>query len=239
MTKRCLIIGASGAIGSATAKRLTEQGYAVGVHYRSNPHMIDKLKEIVPDDLFLGTFQADLSTEEGIGAFLKQIGTDWDALVFCGGQAWNGLFQEMSLDEMNALFYVHVQSVWRITHKVLPKMIEKKRGHVIVVSSIFGEEGASTEVVYSSVKGAQLSFVKGLAKEVAPSGVYVNAVTPGLIDSQMNRQLDESEWRNLEEDIPIGRAGEPVEVADAIEFLLSERASYITGQTIKVNGGWS
>ncbi|MBA2174044.1 SDR family oxidoreductase [Halobacillus locisalis] len=239
MPKRCLVIGASGAIGSATTNRLIDQGYAVGVHYRSNSDIINKWKETVPNDQFLGAYQADLSTEEGIEDFLHHVDSDWDALVFCGGQAWTGLFQEMVLDEMNALFYVHVQSVWRITHKVLPKMIEKKRGHVIVVSSIFGEEGASTEVVYSSVKGAQISFVKGLAKEVGPSGIYVNAVTPGLIDSQMNRHLDDSEREMLEEDIPLGRAGDPAEVADAIEFLLSKRSSYITGQTIKVNGGWS
>lgn len=239
MRKRCLIIGASGAIGRATTVKLVEKGWSVGVHYFSNANGINQLKTKTPIDQWLGEYQGDLSSGEGIQAFLYDLNDDWDAVVFCGGQAWTGLFQDMSVSEMNQLYSVHVQATWRITQKVLPGMITQKKGHIVIVSSIFGEEGASTEVVYSSVKGAQLSFVKGLAKEVAPSGIHVNAVTPGWIESDMNAHLTEEDAHLLAEDIPIGRAGQPEEVASVIRFLLSEEASYITGETIKVNGGWS
>ncbi|TGB04741.1 elongation factor P 5-aminopentanone reductase [Halobacillus salinus] len=239
MRKRCLIIGASGAIGLATTVKLVEDGWAVACHYRSNEQVIYRLRDQVPSEQWLGAYQGDLSHPEGIQAFLDGMDEEWDALVFCGGQAWTGLFQDMSVADMDQLYYLHVQSTWRITQQALPAMISNKKGHIVVVSSVFGEEGASTEVVYSSVKGAQLSFVKGLAKEVAPSGIRVNAVTPGWIQSEMNAHLSDEEAQMLAEEIPVGRAGQPAEVSGAIRFLMSEEASYITGQTIKVNGGWT
>ncbi|MCA0969073.1 SDR family oxidoreductase [Halobacillus litoralis] len=239
MRKRSLIIGASGAIGSAVTRELVDNGWSVALHYHSNVKKMEDLEGVVPSDQWIGMYQADLSHPDGISSFLKELESEWDAVVFAGGHAWNGLFQDMTVEEMDRLYYAHVQSVWRIAKHVLPAMIEKKSGNMVVISSIFGEEGASTEVAYSSVKGAQLSFVKGLAKEVAPSGIRVNAVTPGWIETKMNAHLTDEDTGLLEEEIPLGRAGTPEEVAGAVHFLLSAQAGYITGQTIKVNGGWS
>ncbi|MGI8315155.1 elongation factor P 5-aminopentanone reductase [Halobacillus mangrovi] len=238
MSKRCLVIGASGEIGAAIVKRLVEAGYRVGVQYHSNHLAIENLKNQVPTEQWEGAYQADLGSSEGIREFLSFLPNSWDAVVFSGGHLWKGLFQDMTEEDMDALYHVHTKAPWMITRHLLPSMIKMKRGTIVVVSSIFGEEGASMEVAYSSVKASQLGFVKGLAKEVAPSGIRVNAITPGLINTKMNLKLDKEDLCALEEEIPLGRSGTTTEVADAVYFLLSEQSSYITGHSLKVNGGW-
>lgn len=238
MSKRCLVIGASGEIGAAIVKRLAEAGYRVGVHYHSNQLAIEDLKIQVPPEQWEGAYQGNLSSSEGIREFLSFLPNSWEAVVFSGGHLWKGLFQDMTEADMDALYHAHAKAPWMITRHLLPAMISRKRGNIVVVSSVFGEEGASMEVAYSSVKAAQLGFVRGLAKEVAPSGIRVNAVTPGLIKTKMNHELDEEELHTLEEEIPLGRSGTTYEVADAVAFLLSKQSSYITGHSLKVNGGW-
>lgn len=239
MTKKCLVLGSSGGIGRAIVTSILKEGYSVGLQYNKNEAMIQALKSEVPESQWVGAYQADLSTMEGISNLLDQIDAHWNAVVFAGGQMYSGLFQDMDTHDMDELYNVHVKALWLITKKVLPSMIKNKSGNIIVLSSIFGIEGASLEVLYSSVKGAQISFVKGLAKEVAPSGIRVNSVAPGLIGTDMNAHLTEEDMNELEEDIPMGRAGTPEEVANTVCFLLSEKSSYLTGQVIQINGGWA
>ncbi len=239
MHKRCLIIGASGGIGQAIVQRVVDQGFSVGLHYNQSEQIIQELSEEIPDTQWGGKYQADLSTLDGIHSLLVHIDEEWDAVIFAGGHMYRGLFQDMKPDEMDELYLVHVKSLWMITQKVLPYMIRKKSGNILVISSIFGLEGASMEVVYSSVKGAQNSFVKGLAKEVAPSGIRVNGIAPGLIATKMNAHLAQEELDFLEDEIPLGRSGTPEEVAQTAGFLMSDKSSYITGQVIQVDGGWS
>ena len=116
--------------------------------------------------------------------------------------------------------------------------MKNEQSYVVLVSSIWGQTGASCEVIYSTAKGAQISFVKALSKEVAQSGVRINAVAPGAVNTQMMGIFSEDEKIALEEEIPMGRLAKPSEIAETIQFLLSEKASYITGQVLAVNGGW-
>ncbi len=239
MSKRCLIIGASGGIGAACARELTEEGYSLYLHYFSNESTITQLKQEIPGSQWIGAGQANLASDGGIASFINKIDSQWDAVVFAGGHHWRGLFQEMTPEDMDQLYYLHMKAPWQIAKHVLPAMISKKQGKMVFISSIWGEEGASLEAAYSAVKGAQISFVKGLAKEVAPSGIRINAVTPGLISSQMNAELSMEELADLEDEIPLGRAGTCKEAAQSVAFLLSDKASYITGHILKVNGGWN
>lgn len=237
--KRCLILGASGGIGEAIAHRVLEDGWAAGVQYYTNEEKIRSMQQDVPEDQWAGAFQGDLSTEEGLNAFLDLLPAEWDAVIFAGGHMYSGLFQDMDAGDMDALYYVHVKALWMTTRHILPYMIQQKLGNIIVISSIFGTEGASMEVAYSSVKGAQNAFVKGLGQELAPSHIRVNAVAPGLIQTKMNEHLTLEDLQALENDIPMGRAGTPDEVADAAGFLLGGDSRYMTGQILHVNGGWS
>lgn len=133
---------------------------------------------------------------------------------------------------------LHVSSPFLLTRNLLPAMVSRKAGAIVAISSIWGEAGASCEVLYSMTKGAQNSFVKALAKELAPSGIRVNAVSPGAVKTNMMAGFSKEEEEMIAEDIPMGRLAKPGEVADAVQFLLSEKASYITGQILSVNGGW-
>ena len=125
-----------------------------------------------------------------------------------------------------------------LTKKLIPKLRQKERGSIVVVSSIWGQTGASYEVAYSAVKGAQIAFAKALSKELASSGIRVNAVAPGAIQTPMVEDFSQDEIEAITDDIPAGRLGKADEVADSVEFLLSDKSSYINGQVLAVNGGW-
>ena len=144
----------------------------------------------------------------------------------------------MLTEEINDLINLHLTSPILLTKNLLPKMIKNKYGQIVFVSSIWGVTGASCETVYSAVKGGQISFAKALSKEVAPSNIRVNIVAPGAIQTKMNDFLQAEEQETLRHEIPLERLGTPEEVANAVNFLLSDESSYITGQVLNVNGGW-
>ena len=125
-----------------------------------------------------------------------------------------------------------------LTKELLPKMIRQQHGNIVLVTSIWGQTGAACEVVYSTVKGAQISFVKSLSKELALNGIRVNGIAPGAVNTSMMAHFTEDELDMIKGDIPMGRLAEPSDIAESVSFLLSEKASYITGQIISVNGGW-
>jgi 3-oxoacyl-[acyl-carrier protein] reductase len=162
-----------------------------------------------------------------------------DLLVLNSGISYYGLVTDMSDEEIEQMIALHITSPFRLTQKLIPAMVKKREGNIIVITSIWGIVGASCEVLYSMVKGGQNSFVKALAKELAPSNIRVNAIAPGAIKTRMLSNFTEEELKALEDEIPLGRLGNPNEVAQTVSFLASKNSSYITGQVISVNGGWS
>ncbi|MDY0396426.1 SDR family oxidoreductase [Virgibacillus halophilus] len=181
--------------------------------------------------------QADLRRQNAVENMLKQIVFPVDHIVFASGQASYGLFQETSEEQMDEMLAVHVKAPWLITQGLLAPMIKNKSGSIIFISSIWGDIGASGEVIYSAVKGAQNSFVKALAKELGPSNVSVNAISPGFIHTKMNNHLDKEEKQAVISEIPLNRAGDPTEIANLTDFLLSGKSAYIQGTVIRINGG--
>lgn len=237
MKKTALLIGASGGIGKAIASQLLKDGYFIYLHYNKNKEAIEEIVKQFGEDS-LEVVQANLSDLNGVDTLKSQIGRPIQTIIYNAGVSFYGLMTDISKGEMEEMIHLHITSLYEVTKNYLPHMIKNKNGNIIVISSIWGEVGASCEVLYSMTKGGQLAYVKALAKEVAPSGIRVNAVSPGAINTQMLNQFSSEDLIDLTEEIPIGRLGYPSEIADAVSFLLSDRSSYITGQVLSVNGGW-
>ncbi|GAA0445026.1 EF-P-5 aminopentanone reductase [Lentibacillus halophilus] len=237
MGRNVLIIGASGEIGRAVYKQIAADGDHLILHYYQNKQGL-QFTDIMQQESILMEIKADLSTANGVNHLLNQLTLPVDAVVFAGGKAHTGLFQDTDDTIMDSMLTLHVKAPWQISRHILPHMIARKQGNIIMITSIWGEVGASHEVVYSSVKGAQNSFIKALAKETAPSGISVNAVSPGFIDTKMNEHLLPEEKEAIIQDIPAGRAGTVEDVAHAVSFLMNEKSGYINGEIIHVTGGW-
>jgi 3-oxoacyl-[acyl-carrier protein] reductase len=235
--KYALITGASGGIGTSIARQLAADGYGLLLHYNRRREPVEKLKKELASTHVV-PIQADLAAEDGVDVLLSQINRPVDVMVYNSGNSYYGLITDMSDELVQSLVQLHVTSPILLTKKLLPSMIAKKQGNIVIVSSIWGLTGAACEVVYSMVKGGQNAFVKALAKELAPSGIRVNAVAPGAIDTDMLRIFSKEDLQAIADDIPIGRLGTADEVAKTVSFLISDAASYITGQIISVNGGW-
>lgn len=238
MKKTVLIIGASGDIGMEIAKKLSGEGYQLILHYYSNYQRIQDLTKELPEESVLLTIQANLLERSNIQPFLEQIIFPIESIVFASGSLEYGLFQDINEPRIYEMLTLHVEAPLLITKHFLPDFISRGKGNILFITSIWGEVGASLEVMYSTVKGAQNSFVKALSKEVGPAGIQVNGVSPGFIDTKMNAHLLSEEREEIICNIPLNRAGTPADVAGIVAFLLSEEAAYIQGQIIDVNGGW-
>lgn len=233
--KTALVTGASGGIGKAVVEKLAKEKYQIFAHYFRNGESLETLtaeyNHIIP-------VQADLSSKKGVEILLDQMSAAVDVIVFASGITHYGIIQEVSPEIYDQMIRLHLTAPFFITQRLVANMISKRNGSIIFISSIWGQTGASCETVYSMVKGGQIAFVKALAKELAPSNIRVNAIAPGFIDTKMNAQFSLAERKNIQEEIPMKRMGNPREVADAVVFLAGGGASYITGQVISVNGGW-
>lgn len=238
VSKNVLIIGASGDIGIAISKQLAKEGHQLLLHYHANSAVMDQLWEELEEGQLLQIIQADLTNKAGIDKLLSALVFAVDAIVFANGRAEYGLFQDMSEQTMDEMLSLHVKAPWMITKHLLPPMIKKQSGKIIFITSIWGEHGASHEVLYSSVKGAQNSFVKALAKETASSGVSVHAISPGFIDTKMNTNLSQDERQEIYNTIPLKRPGSVSEVSEVVRLLLDSNVRYLNGQIIPVTGGW-
>lgn len=238
MQPHALVLGASGDIGQAITHKLANTGYTLSLHYYQNEAAISHLVKQLPTNTILETISSDLRSEQGINQLLQTIAIAPTHIVFANGQSFYGLLQDTSTEMMDALFSVHVKSLWMISKAMLPTMLRHHQGNIIVISSIWGEVGASMEVIYSSVKGAQNTFVKALAKEVGANHIRVNGISPGLIDTKMNEQFSELDREILINDIPMNRMGRPEEIAELVHFLAGNHSCYINGEIIKIDGAW-
>ncbi|WP_394232464.1 elongation factor P 5-aminopentanone reductase [Niallia oryzisoli] len=238
MRKYALVTGASGGIGRAIALKLAKDGYSLYLHYHQNVQSIRGLLEEL--SIYDGEFipiQADLSKKEGYKILSDNI-FSIDSIIHNSGISHYGLFVDTEIETVDKMMMVHVTSPIMLTRELLPKMIRQQSGTILFVTSIWGQTGAACEVIYSTVKGAQISLVKSLAKELALNGIRVNGVAPGAVNTAMLAHFNEEDLDIIKGDIPMGRLAEPEDVAESVSFLLSKKAGYITGQIVGVNGGW-
>lgn len=243
--KTALITGASGAIGKAIAKTFLEKGYFVIAQYNNDIEGINSLKNFALEKGFLDylfTVKADFNDSASIDDMLIIVNKSFkhiDVLVNNAGIDLYKLVTDTSDLEFDTTLNVNVKSAFKITKTLLPAMISRGQGSVIFISSILGEKGGSMETVYSLTKSALIGFSKALSKEVGISGVRVNCVCPGVIDTPMNSRFTKEEMQDLIERTALNRVGTPEEVASVVYFLASDDASFITGQTITVDGNFT
>ena len=230
--KKALVTGGTGGIGEAICRQLANEGYKVYVNYA---HSKDKAKKIASETGGIAVC-FDVSDKKAVLSNISEIG-GIDLLVNNAGVSKIGLFTDISGFDSDNILDINLRGAMNCARAVLPEMIRQKSGNIINISSMWGQCGASCEVDYSASKAGLIGFTKALAKEVAPSGIRVNCVAPGFIMTEMNRCFSEEDLELIKEDIPLGVFGEPHHIADAVSFLASERAEYITGQTLAVNGG--
>lgn len=238
MKKTALITGASGGIGRAIALKMAASGWNIILHYsRNEGTAFDTAEAIRHTGQEATLVQADLTDREGVQRIINA-SKSAAAIIFSAGMNQYGMLQDVSDEEMEALWLVHVKAPMILSRELIPGLLTKQNTSITFISSIWGETGASCESVYSAVKGAQIAFAKALAKELGPSGIRVNTIAPGAVDTPMNDQFSGEEREEIAADIPLGRFALPDEIAAAALFLTSNEAGYITGHTLSINGGW-
>ena len=243
--KTALITGVSGGIGKATAKKFIDNGYFVIGQYNSNKKSIDdfylELKKEGKSDYFF-SIKADLNSASEISNMMEIIEKSFkhlSVLVNNAGISLTKLITDTTESEWDKIFSVNLKSVYLITNRVLKGMIESKCGKIVNVSSMWGINGSSMEVAYSASKAGLIGYTKALAKEVGYSGINVNCVCPGVIDTPMNKHLSAEDIDELKEQTPLYRIGKPEDVANLIYYLASDDADFITGQVVSVDGGFA
>lgn len=239
--KTVLITGGSRGIGREMVRHFSESGFRVVFSYlnavREARELGEQLRAAGGQVLAV---EADVSRQAQVDALVRVAEENFggvDVLVNNAGISQIKLLTDLSEEEWDTMLAVNLKSVFLCSKRVLPAMIAAKQGKIINIASIWGQCGASCEVHYSVSKAGVIGFTRALAREVGPSGIQVNCVSPGVIDTEMNGFLSQEERQTLEEGIPLGRFGHPREVADVVLFLASPQADYMTGQVLAVNGG--
>lgn len=239
----CLVTGASRGIGAAVARAVAAEGAGVAVNYFSSEReallLVDELKALGVPALAV---QGDVGSEADVEAIFKNIETELgqvDMLINNAGISLRALVTETSTAQWQKVMDTNLKGAFLCCRRALPHMIRQRFGRIVNIASVWGINGAACEAVYAASKGGLISLTKSLAKEVGPSGINVNAVSPGPVETDMLRkELDNEERNNLAAEIPAGRLGYPEEVASACVYLLSRHSSYINGQVLTIDGGW-
>lgn len=236
-----LVTGASGGIGSAIARLFASRGYNTAIHYNSNETAAKEIRDgLLSSGHSAEIFQCDVASSEDVKRMVSEVEAKFgtvDVLVNNAGISMIKLFDETSDEEWDNIMNVNLKSAFLCSKAVIGGMIHNKKGKIINISSIWGVKGASCEVAYSASKAGLIGFTKALAQELAPSNIQVNCVAPGAIATEMNSHLSASDVKALCDEIPAGRFGAPIEVAETVWFLAN--SSYVTGQVLGVDGGWA
>lgn len=241
--KTALVTGASGAIGSAVCTELAKRGYNIVINYNKNKESALLLQNKLQQEYSVNTLlcKADVSDRYQVDSMISECEKKFggvDILVNNAGISQIKLFTDVTPDEWHNMMNTNLFGAFNVTQAVLPYMIRNHSGVVVNISSMWGQTGASCEVSYSTAKAGLIGFTKALAKELAPSNITVNCVAPGVIRTQMLDEVDADIIEALKEETPVGRLGEPQDVANAVAFLTDEKSSFITGQILGVNGGF-
>ena len=238
-----LITGASKGIGRACALELAKEGYDVIIHFCRN---IGSASGVAEEIRSMGRkaymFAMDFSEPENVhnftGGVIEHVGLP-DVIVNNAGVCHSALVQDTCTEDWDYILNVNLKAVYIICRDFAPAMIERRSGSIVNISSIWGRTGAAMESAYCASKGGLVMFSKALAQELGPSGIRVNCISPGCIDTEMNAGYSRSERKELEDRTPLGRFGTAEEIAKAAAFLASDKASFITGADLLVDGGFS
>lgn len=229
--KTVAITGGAGGIGSAICRRFQQGGYRVIIGYRTNREKAMQLAQ----ELGGAALEVDVRSADSVKQFAEKAGRV-DVLIHNAGIAQQKLFTDISEAEWDEMFAVHAKGAFLLCRAFLPQMIREKSGSIVNIASMWGQVGASCEVHYSAAKAALIGMTRALAKEVGPSGIRVNCVSPGVIETDMMQAFSEEDKQNLAEETPLGRLGTPFDVAEAVFY--AANATFLTGQVIAPNGGF-
>lgn len=232
MKKKAVITGGSGGIGAALCRKMSDEGYFVFVGYSSSKAKAERLAAEINGE----AVKLDVTKYDEINAAAEKIGYA-ELLINNAGVSEIELFTRISAENSRKIMETNLIGAMNCSRIFLREMISRKHGCIINISSMWGQVGASCEVDYSASKAGMIGFTKALAKEVAPSGIRVNCVSPGFIMTEMNSRFSAEDLEAIREEIPLGMFGKPRHIADSAAFLASDSAEYITGQIIAVNGG--
>jgi len=241
--KVCLVTGASRGIGAAIARALAYQGANVAINYCSSRKEAISLKnELILSGVKAIAIKADVGNIIEVDKMFDIIEAELgkvNILVNNAGISLRALVTETTEEQWERVINTNLKGAFLCSRRALPAMITNKAGRIINISSVWGLYGASYEAIYATAKGGLISFSQSLAREVGPSGITVNAIAPGAIDTEMlSQELDTDEMNSLIEEIPVGRLGKSEEVAAACIYLASDTSSYINGQVLRLDGGW-
>lgn len=235
--KTVLITGGSRGIGKAMVELFCSSGYAVAFTYKSSEEEAKALQKATGAFAIRADSASETQVMEAVRLARQELGSI-DCLINNAGVSSFSLFTDLTLDDWNSHLAVNLTGAFLYSKAVIPCMLEKKQGRIINITSMWGITGSSCEVHYSTAKAGLIGMTKALAKELGPSGITVNAIAPGLIDTDMNKCLTAEDIKAIEDETPLMRIGGADEVARVALFLAGEGSSYITGEVINVSGGY-